>query len=179
MSRVWPHWSKLGRLTHPGCDLWGAEVTQKKEMGLADLIKNLEMQLKLRSLFFLPCMTRIIKRSFNTLRRVKTWLRSNMSKNHLIGLCMLSVTRMRIADSKNKFVVGVICSPRIKKYRWIEGGIGWLLPHLEHIAGYAYVCMYMSDMIPDCTGVGYTHTYVYIIFYKPLASHSRAKSLSV
>ncbi|KAJ8950880.1 hypothetical protein NQ318_011178 [Aromia moschata] len=40
-----------------------------------------------------PCTTSNIERSFSTLRRVKTWLRSTMTENRLNGLCMLSVHR--------------------------------------------------------------------------------------
>ena len=35
----------------------------------------------------LPCTTINIERSFSTLRRVKTWLRSTMLQNRLNGLC--------------------------------------------------------------------------------------------
>lgn len=48
-----------------------------------------------------PCTTCSIERSFSTLRRVKTWLRSSMGENRLNGLCMLSVHRDFVAKHEN------------------------------------------------------------------------------
>ena len=39
-------------------------------------------------------------RSFSTLRRVKTWLRSTMTDERLSGLCMMSVHRSAISNDK-------------------------------------------------------------------------------
>ncbi|KAJ8913933.1 hypothetical protein NQ315_005731 [Exocentrus adspersus] len=50
-----------------------------------------------------PCTTCTIERSFSTLRRVKTWLRSTMTEDRLVGLCMMSVHRKRVLDAKDKF----------------------------------------------------------------------------
>jgi hypothetical protein len=49
----------------------------------------------------LPCTTSNIERSFSTLRRVKTWLRSTMTENRLNGLCMLSVHRTMVQKTKD------------------------------------------------------------------------------
>lgn len=49
----------------------------------------------------LPPTTTTIERSFSTLRRVKTWLRSTMSEERLSGLCMLSVHRELVNKNKN------------------------------------------------------------------------------
>jgi len=41
----------------------------------------------------LPMSVATAERSFSTLRRVKTWLRSRMQEDHLTSLCLLSVHR--------------------------------------------------------------------------------------
>lgn len=56
----------------------------------------------------LPATTCTIERSFSTLRRVKTWLRSTMSDDRLSGPYMPSVHRELIADDKKGFVESVI-----------------------------------------------------------------------
>lgn len=43
----------------------------------------------------IPPTTCTVERSFSTLRRVKTWLRSTMGENRLSSLCLLSVHRLR------------------------------------------------------------------------------------
>ena len=48
-----------------------------------------------------------VERSFSTLRRVKTWLRSTMSTEHLSGLCMLSV-HQQVLDRKDAIIKDVI-----------------------------------------------------------------------
>jgi hypothetical protein len=55
-----------------------------------------------------PCTTSNIERSFSTLRRVKTWLRSTMTENRLNGLCMLSVHRKIVQEKKNEIVREVL-----------------------------------------------------------------------
>ena len=51
-------------------------------------------------LLTLPATTCTVERSFSTLRRVKTWLRSTMSDERLSGLCMLSVHRDKVNCNK-------------------------------------------------------------------------------
>jgi hypothetical protein len=46
----------------------------------------------------IPPTTCTIERSFSTLRRVKTWLRSTMTEQRLSGLCILSIHRQKIDD---------------------------------------------------------------------------------
>jgi hypothetical protein len=55
----------------------------------------------------LPCTTCTIERSFSTMRRVKTWLRSTMSDARLSSLCMLSVHRARV-QRESKFAARVM-----------------------------------------------------------------------
>ena len=55
----------------------------------------------------LPSTTCSVERSFSTLRRVKTWLRSTMSEDRLNGLCMLSVHKHLVKSLEN-FVDEVI-----------------------------------------------------------------------
>ena len=56
----------------------------------------------------LPVTTASIERTFSTLRRVKTWLRSTMCESRLSGLCMLSVHREKILDNEEQFIARVI-----------------------------------------------------------------------
>jgi hypothetical protein len=44
----------------------------------------------------LPVTTCSVERSFSTLRRVKTWLRSTMTNTRLTGLCMMSLYRKQV-----------------------------------------------------------------------------------
>lgn len=56
----------------------------------------------------LPVTTCTVERSFSTLRRVKTWLRSTMRNDRLDGLCMMSVHRERVMKHKDDFITRVI-----------------------------------------------------------------------
>jgi hypothetical protein len=56
----------------------------------------------------IPVTTCTIERSFSTLRRVKTWIRSTTSDDRLSGLCMMSVHRKMILDNKDSFIDTVI-----------------------------------------------------------------------
>lgn len=56
----------------------------------------------------LPVTTCTVERSFSTMRRVKTWLRSTMTNDRLDGLCMMSVHRERVMKHKNDFITHVI-----------------------------------------------------------------------
>ncbi|KAL4718968.1 hypothetical protein ACJJTC_005154 [Scirpophaga incertulas] len=55
-----------------------------------------------------PCTTANIERSFSTLRRIKTWLRSTMSENRLNGLYMLSVHRKMLQEKKDEVIKKVL-----------------------------------------------------------------------
>lgn len=56
----------------------------------------------------LPATSCTVERSFSTLRRVKTWLRSTMSAQRLSGLCMLSVHRDKVNSQKTELMNRVI-----------------------------------------------------------------------
>lgn len=56
----------------------------------------------------IPVTTCTIERSFSTLRRVKTWIRSTTSDSRLSGLCMMSVHRKKIADDRESFINSVM-----------------------------------------------------------------------
>lgn len=62
----------------------------------------------LHILLAMPYSTATIERSFSTLRRVKTWLRSTMVENRLNGLCMLSVHRKLINHLSDRFTEDVL-----------------------------------------------------------------------
>lgn len=59
-------------------------------------------------LLTLPATTCTVERSFSTLRRVKTWLRSTMSDERLSGLCMLSVHRDKVNGNKKDFMDKIV-----------------------------------------------------------------------
>ena len=56
----------------------------------------------------LPATTCTVERSFSTLRRVKTWLRSTMTDDRLSALCLMSVHRDKITKNKNMFIDSII-----------------------------------------------------------------------
>jgi len=55
----------------------------------ADVFPNIKFLLQILST--MPVGVASAERSFSTLRRVKTWLRSRMGETHLTGLCLLHV----------------------------------------------------------------------------------------
>ncbi|KAL4104628.1 hypothetical protein QTP88_019922 [Uroleucon formosanum] len=53
----------------------------------------------------LPVSVASVERSFSTLRKLKTWLRSNMDEERLVGLASLNFLRHRtVEDSKNAWI---------------------------------------------------------------------------
>ena len=77
-------------------------------MGLTDVIQHTEtfyptVNTALHILLVMPYSTANIERAFNTLRRVKTWLRSTMSEERLNWLCMLSVHRKLVNSLDDSF----------------------------------------------------------------------------
>lgn len=72
-----------------------AELLQKAEIYFPATKKAILITLAL------PCTTSNIERSFSTLRRVKTWLRSTMLEDRLNGLCMLSVHRKMVQENSH------------------------------------------------------------------------------
>jgi hypothetical protein len=64
----------------------------------------------------LPATTCTVERSFSTMRRVKTWLRSSMSDQRLSSLCMMSVHRARIEED-NEFYEKIINDFSVDKRR--------------------------------------------------------------
>ena len=85
---------------------------QQKEMDLFSLATHAQLLPAVHSAIFialtLPSTTCTIERSFSTLRRVKTWLRSSMSDERLSGLCMMSVHRSKISSNKKEYIEKVI-----------------------------------------------------------------------
>lgn len=75
-------------------------------------------------LICLPPTTCTIERSFSTLRRVKTWLRSTISKDRLNDLCMLSIHRAHVLTNKERFIESVLDEfskkPRNLKFAFSE-----------------------------------------------------------
>lgn len=55
-----------------------------------------------------PCTTSTVERSFSSLRRIKTWLRSTMGEDRLIGLAMMSVHRKFVFRNYEEFLKEVV-----------------------------------------------------------------------
>lgn len=74
-------------------EIWKAknlDAEQLKSLDLIDLFKEAKdllpsIKLALEIAMALPCTTANVERSFSTLRRVKTWLRSKMGEDRLNG----------------------------------------------------------------------------------------------
>ena len=78
--------------------------SENLELDFIDLVRHIELYPAVRQAFItlltLPATTCTVERSFSTLRRVKTWLRTTMSDDRLSGLCWMSVHRSRINSDK-------------------------------------------------------------------------------
>lgn len=71
-------------------NLWADKKLEKQDIELCDVFKEAKIfypsiKNALQIALAQPCTTCTIERSFSTLRRVKTWLRSTMSENRLNG----------------------------------------------------------------------------------------------
>ena len=98
-------------------DMWSNKSLNRQFKitdGMLDLLKDAEYFPAISNAILialtLPVTTCTVERSFSTLRRVKTWLRSTMADNRLSGLCMMSVHRERInkREKKRKFIHKII-----------------------------------------------------------------------
>lgn len=86
-------------------DFWNIEENAhriNREHNVSMYLKDCEFfpSIKKCILIYLtiPPTTCTIERSFSTLRRVKTWIRSTMTEERLTGLCMLSLHRKKIQN---------------------------------------------------------------------------------
>ena len=83
-----------------------------EELNFIDLVQHIELYPAVRQAFItlltLPATTCTVERSFSTLRRVKTWLRTTMSDDRLSGMRLMSVHRSRINSDKKSFMQKVI-----------------------------------------------------------------------
>ena len=81
-------------------------------LGMIELVKQTTLFPAVRKAILitltLPATPCTVERSFNTMRRVKTWLRSTMSDKRLSGLCMLSVHRDKVNSHKTELMNRVI-----------------------------------------------------------------------
>nr|CAB3267958.1 zinc finger MYM-type protein 1-like [Phallusia mammillata] len=81
-------------------------------LGMIELVKHTNMFPAVRKAILialtLPATSCEVERSFSTLRRVKTWLRTSMSDQRLSGICMLSVHRDKIKQQKNVLINKII-----------------------------------------------------------------------
>ena len=79
-----------------------------EELDFIDLVRHIELYPAVRQAFItlltLSATICTVERSFNTLRRVKTWLRTATSDDRLFGLCLMSVHRSRINSDKKSFM---------------------------------------------------------------------------
>lgn len=90
---AWLNRSKFGRFT-----------TALNEE--CDFFPNIKTCLKL--FVIMPPTTCSIERSFSTLRRIKTWLRSTISENRLSGLALISIHRKYVDNNKLHIINKVI-----------------------------------------------------------------------
>ena len=81
-------------------------------LGMIELVKQTTLFPAVRKAILialtLPATSSTVERSFNTLRRVKTWLRSTMSDTRLSGLWKLSVHRDKVNSQKTELMNRVI-----------------------------------------------------------------------
>ena len=93
-------------------DFWAIQSFQNTIHEFTDLLPKTVFYPAVREalliLITLPTTTCTVERSFSTLRRVKTWLRSTMSNERLSGLCMLSVHREKIRSRKSEFMEQIV-----------------------------------------------------------------------
>ena len=87
-------------------DYWHSQsqVTDAAKLDTADLLKHCDFFPAVKEAILivltLPATTCSIERSFSTLRRVKTWLRSTMSDERLSALCMINIHRQLVNRDK-------------------------------------------------------------------------------
>lgn len=100
-----------GSLLNEGI-VWHKILQENKPSTLDDMLSATNFLPKIQRILLkslsLPVTTATIERSFSTLRRVKTWLRSTMSENRISGLCMLSVHRDVVKKEEDAFVPKVL-----------------------------------------------------------------------
>ncbi|RVE46777.1 hypothetical protein evm_008561 [Chilo suppressalis] len=98
-------------------ELWRTFWVNKQEdfedLEITELIQQSEcfypqVKTALEILLAMPYSTATIERSFSTLRRVKTWLRSTMIEDRLNGLCLLSVHKKLVNSMGDSFTEDVI-----------------------------------------------------------------------
>ncbi|CAH0558722.1 unnamed protein product [Brassicogethes aeneus] len=89
-------------------NIWKEYVSQSqidKSITIEDLIGHCTFFPAIKDscmlLLTLPCTTCTIERSFSTLRRIKTWIRSTMGQDRLVGLALLSIHRKRVENISN------------------------------------------------------------------------------
>jgi len=96
---------------------------QCDEISFVDLLAHCEYYpaiFQILNIFIsLPPTTYTIERSFSTLRRVKTWLRSTTGEDRLNGLCMMSLHRERFNANKDTFIQDVINMFGIKRSSYL------------------------------------------------------------
>jgi hypothetical protein len=101
---------------------------QKKDCQSMEIIDLLEhskiffpsITIALEMFLSLPATSFAAERSFSTLRRVKTWLRSTTGEDRLNGLCMLSVHRERVDTRKEKLIEQLITMFAIEQPRRLQ-----------------------------------------------------------
>ena len=93
-------WFKMWNEVQEAPDI--IEVLKKSELFFPAIRKALLILLSQ------PCTTSTIERSFSSLRRIKTWLRSTIGENRLNGLAMLSIHREWVLVNKERLMEAVI-----------------------------------------------------------------------
>lgn len=79
-----------------------ADLLSESQLFFPSVKKALEI------LITLPCTTCTVERSFSSLRRIKTWLRSTMAEDRLNGLALLSIHRKEVMLNEKVFIKKVL-----------------------------------------------------------------------
>ncbi|KAM4697848.1 zinc finger MYM-type protein 1-like [Rhinophrynus dorsalis] len=92
-------------------EIWSTKEEQF-DNGFLDLLNKTDLFPSVRQAILialtLPVTTCTVERSFSTMRRVKTWLRSTMADDCLSGLCMMSIHRAKIDENKQQLIEKIL-----------------------------------------------------------------------
>ena len=97
-------------------------INEIQNLSFLDLIQHSSVfypsvSLALTLALTLPATTCTVERSFSTLHRFKTWLRSTMVENRLNGLCKMSVHRHIIDEMQEQYFINVLNRFALEKRR--------------------------------------------------------------
>jgi len=104
LSRWFNRWSNVAKKDRPTTALAALDVCSMTDL------KNI--MIMLRILATLPVTTATAERSFSTLKRLKTYLRSTMGEQRLSGLALMAVHREQAANINVQHVIDDMATRR-------------------------------------------------------------------